>query len=165
MPVGLACGDQRRIMGNGSALEVVPRRWAIQIHDFTLLLLYFLREKHSYWAGVINEKMMACCVRRKNVLVSMQRRGWTRDLRALPMRSTWEVFSRRRSSALPILAKWASRCPAYVVFVQCKNFKMTSWVMENVAAVVLMPYDLLCHSCPSVLRRCWVIPLAKSSLK
>ena len=36
-PDGLACGDQRRLTGNGSALEVVPRRCAIQIHDFTLL--------------------------------------------------------------------------------------------------------------------------------
>ena len=35
LAVGLAWGDQRRLTGNGSALEVVPRRCAIQIHDFT----------------------------------------------------------------------------------------------------------------------------------
>jgi len=32
----LACGDQRRLTGNGSALEDA-RRCTIQIHDFTLL--------------------------------------------------------------------------------------------------------------------------------
>ena len=44
----LACGDQRRLTGNGSALEVVPRRCAIQMHDFTYFTLlidtFFLRD-------------------------------------------------------------------------------------------------------------------------
>jgi len=44
----LACGDQRRLTGNDSALEVVPRRCAIQIYDFTLLYFY-----HYYYVATL----------------------------------------------------------------------------------------------------------------
>jgi len=40
----LACGDQRRLTGNGSALEVVLHDYALYKSTFTLLyLLYFMR--------------------------------------------------------------------------------------------------------------------------
>jgi len=42
----LACGDQRRLTGNGSALEVVPRRCAIQIHDFTFYQMALIFHKY-----------------------------------------------------------------------------------------------------------------------
>jgi len=39
----LACGDQRRLTGNGSALEVVLHDYALYKSTFTLLyLLYFI---------------------------------------------------------------------------------------------------------------------------
>jgi len=42
LAVGLACGDQRRLTGNGSALEVVLHDYALYKSTFTLLyLLYF----------------------------------------------------------------------------------------------------------------------------
>jgi len=36
----LACGDQRRLTGNGSALEMVLHDYALYKSTFTLLLLY-----------------------------------------------------------------------------------------------------------------------------
>jgi len=38
----LACGDQRRLTGNGSALEVVLHDYALYKSTFTLLTLYDL---------------------------------------------------------------------------------------------------------------------------
>jgi len=39
--VGLACGDQRRLTGSGSALEVVLHDDALYKSTFTLLYVYF----------------------------------------------------------------------------------------------------------------------------
>jgi len=39
LAVGLACGDQRRLTGNGSALEVVLHDYALYKSTFTLLTL------------------------------------------------------------------------------------------------------------------------------
>jgi len=44
----LACGDQRRLTGNGSALEVVLHDYALYKSTFTLLyLLYYCNRKRT----------------------------------------------------------------------------------------------------------------------
>jgi len=45
----LACGDQRRLTGNGSALEVVLHDYALYKSTFTLLYLLYDFTFKSNW--------------------------------------------------------------------------------------------------------------------
>ena len=47
LAVGLACGDQRRLTGNGSALEVVLHDYALYKSTFTVLYFTLLYPTHE----------------------------------------------------------------------------------------------------------------------
>jgi len=51
----LACGDQRRLTGNGSALEVVLHDYALYKSTFTLL--YFTLDKGNRYCRNVNNKI------------------------------------------------------------------------------------------------------------
>ena len=66
----LACGDQRRLTGNGSALEVVLHDYALYKSTFTLLYFTF-----SFYAAVNESQQTRICMYTVVVFFKISGRG------------------------------------------------------------------------------------------
>ena len=95
LAVGLACGDQHRLMGSGSALEVVLHDYALYKSTFTLL--YFIQCYWSTSSSAVAERPRATpCLRRPLLVIYLGT-----ILHVVWLNQQWTMVNSTRSRANP----------------------------------------------------------------